>query len=72
MRRRASEALAYLLITALVVGSWPAPVRAAPEYYGQVIFGSVAVPGATVTATQGDMRLTTSTDARGISTSRAA
>ena len=66
MRRRASEALAYLLITALVVGSWPAPVRAALEYYGQVIFGSVAVPGATVTATQGDMRLTTSTDAQGI------
>jgi len=66
MRRRASEALAYLLITALVVGSWPASVRAAPEYYGQVIFGSVPVPGATVTATQGDMRLTTSTDAQGI------
>ena len=34
--------------------------------YGQVVFGGVAVPGATVTATQGDMRLTTSTDAQGI------
>ena len=39
---------------------------AAAEYYGQVIFGRVPVPGATVTATQGDMRLTTSTDAQGI------
>jgi len=66
MQRRASEALAYLLIAALVAGSWPASVYAASEYYGQVIFGSVPVPGATVTATQGDIRLTTSTDAQGI------
>ena len=53
-------------ITALVAGSWPATVKAAAEYYGQVIFGGVAVPGATVTATQGEMRLVTSTDAQGV------
>jgi outer membrane receptor protein involved in Fe transport len=41
-------------------------IAAASEYYGQVIFGRVAVPGATVTATQGDMRLVTSTDEQGI------
>jgi hypothetical protein len=41
-------------------------IAAASEYYGQVIFGRVAVPGATVTATQGDMRLITSTDEQGV------
>ncbi len=55
-----------VLTSTLVAGSWPARVAAAAEYYGQVIFGGLAVPGATVTATQGDMRLTTTTDAQGI------
>jgi hypothetical protein len=41
-------------------------IVAAVDYYGQVIFGRVPVPGATVTATQGDMHLTTSTDEQGI------
>jgi len=66
MRTPGSRALAYLLTTALVAGSFPVPVRAAAEYYGQVIFGGVAVPGAQVTATQGDTQLTTSTDAQGV------
>ena len=66
MRPRGSRALAYLLTTALVAGSFPVPVSAATEYYGQVIFGGVAVPGAQVTATQGETTLTTSTDAQGV------
>jgi trimeric autotransporter adhesin len=66
MRSRGSRALAYLLTTALVAGMLPAPVSAAAEYYGQVIFAGVAVPGAQVTATQGEMKVTTSTDAQGV------
>src|SRR4030095_3440092 len=66
MQRRATRALAWLLTGVLTFTTWPAPIFAASEYYGQVIFGGVAVPGATVTATQGDLRLTTSTDAQGV------
>ncbi len=66
MHTRGSRALAYLLTAALVAGSFPVPVSAAAESYGQVIFGGVAVPGAQVTAVQGDTRLTTSTDAQGV------
>ena len=62
----AREAIARLLVVALIGVSVPAPVAAATEYYGQVIFGDVPIPGATVTASQGETRLATSTDARGI------
>jgi len=55
-----------LTILALVIGAVPVPASAATEYYGQVAFAGVAVPGATVTATQGDRRVVTSTDAQGI------
>jgi hypothetical protein len=58
--------MARLLVVALVSVSVPAPAAGAPEYYGQVIFGRVAVPGATVIATQGDEERSTSTDAQGI------
>jgi hypothetical protein len=66
MQRRVIRTLVYPLIATLVAASWPVAVRAATEYYGQVIFAGVAVPGATVTAARGDQRLTTSTDAQGI------
>ena len=36
------------------------------EYHGQVTFGGLAVPGATVTATQGDKQLATTTDPQGL------
>ena len=38
----------------------------ATEYHGQVFFGGVPVPGATVTVTQGDKRLSTVTDRQGL------
>src|SRR5579859_562557 len=38
----------------------------ATEYHGQVFFGGVPVPGATVTVTQGDKRLSTITDRQGL------
>src|SRR5262245_51894475 len=66
LNSRFRRALAIVLTSALVCGSFPAPAAAATEFYGQVIFAGVAVPGATVTASQGEVRLTTSTDAQGI------
>ena len=38
----------------------------ASEYHGQVFFGGVPVPGATVTVTKGDKRWTTITDRQGL------
>jgi hypothetical protein len=43
-------------------------VLAAPAYSGQVRFGGLAVPGATVTAISGDRRLVTVTDEQGVFT----
>jgi trimeric autotransporter adhesin len=60
------RAVARVLVCALVSGGLPVPMSAASEYYGQVVFAGVAVPGATVTASQGDVHLTTSSDAQGI------
>ena len=42
------------------------PVLTATEHYGQVGFTGLAVPGATVTATQGDKQLVTTTDQSGL------
>jgi len=39
---------------------------AAPEHIGQVTFNGVAVPGATVIASQGDKKLATSTNQQGL------
>lgn len=41
-------------------------VAAASEYHGQVTFGGLPIPGATVTATQGSKQLVTSTDQQGL------
>ena len=41
-------------------------LAAASEHFGQVAFAGVAVPGATVTAVQGDRRVVAWTDAQGI------
>src|SRR5690349_2162926 len=38
---------------------------AASEHHGQVQFGGLPVPGATVTATQGDKQFTAITDSQG-------
>jgi hypothetical protein len=42
------------------------PVLSATEHYGQVSFTGLAVPGATVTATQGDKQIVTTTDPSGV------
>jgi len=44
---------------------WAALSLAASEHHGQVKFGGLPVPGATVTATQGEKKLTAVTDQQG-------
>src|SRR5580698_7330159 len=53
-------AAACAILAALVVGVYH--VLAAPGYSGQVRFGGLPVPGATVTASSGDRRLVTGTN----------
>ena len=58
--------LARTLLLCLL--SWGAALERAraTEYYGQVTFGGVPVPGATVTATQGSKTVSALTDERGL------
>ena len=56
---------AALCLAAFLTGMTPTAVFAAGERAGQVTFAGVVVPGATVTATQGDKKLVTSTDTDG-------
>ena len=53
-----------LILAALIVGAHH--VLAGGEHSGQVTFGGLPVPGATVTASAGDKTLTTSTDEEGV------
>ena len=53
------------LVVCLLVISARAGVAAA-DHYGRVTFGAVPVPGATVTATQGDQKRATVTDQQGV------
>jgi hypothetical protein len=56
-------AVASLIVFALAIS----PNRAvAAEHYGQVTIDAVPIPGATVTATQGDQRFVTVTDQEGV------
>ncbi len=54
-----------LLLGCLLVNAVLGVARAA-EYYGQVTFGGVPVPGATVTATHGSKTVSVTTDERGL------
>jgi hypothetical protein len=55
---------AWLLALLLVIGQ---PLRlSASDYFGQVTFNGVPVPGVTVTATQADRKATVTTDLDGI------
>src|SRR3954471_3150354 len=52
------------ILAALIVGAHH--VLAGGEHSGQVTFGGLPVPGATVTASAGDKTLTTATDEQGV------
>ena len=56
---------ARVLRAVAVVGMMAARVAAASEYHGQVLFGGIPLPGATVTATQGDKKVSVVTDTQG-------
>src|ERR1700704_359142 len=53
-----------LIVIALLAGTHH--VLAGGEHSGQVVFGGLPVPGATVTASAGDKKLVTSTDEEGM------
>jgi hypothetical protein len=55
----------YLRLAAVALWLWASALSAA-EYRGQVTFGGLPVPGATVTATVGDKKLVAITDLEGI------
>ncbi|HEY3938870.1 MAG TPA: carboxypeptidase regulatory-like domain-containing protein [Bryobacteraceae bacterium] len=61
MTRRIDSSLRLLLI-----GWLAALMLAASEHHGQVTFGGLPVPGATVTATQGDRKFSAITDQQGV------
>jgi hypothetical protein len=63
LRRRRLRRLRFLCLYALLC---VAPMARALEYHGQVFFGGVPVPGATVVVTQGANRFTTVTDLQGL------
>jgi hypothetical protein len=54
-----------LCLAVALAGLSTAGVAAASEYHGQVMFGGLPVPGATVTATQGAKKLVAVTDQQG-------
>jgi hypothetical protein len=62
LRHRPHRGLIAFLIALLAFS----PVLSATEHYGQVGFMGVAVPGATVTATECDTEFVTSTDQIGV------
>jgi hypothetical protein len=62
LRHRPHRGLIALLIAILAFS----PVLSATEHYGQVGFTGLAVPGATVTAIQGDKQIVTTTDQSGL------
>ncbi len=63
-RRGGAVACAVALALSLCAGHG----LAASDYYGQVTFGGLPVPGASVTATQGRTKIVTITDQQGIYT----
>ena len=54
------------LVVWLAIFPWVTPVLAASEHHGVVKFGGLPIPGATVTATQGDKKLVTISDQAGV------
>ena len=63
--RRIHQALPGLGILCLFFLSIASPLQAA-EHHGQVLFGGLPVPGATVTLTLGEKHLSTITDQQGV------
>ena len=64
--RRINPGVSLVCLAACVLACLAAPRRAAAsEYHGQVTFGGLPVPGATITATQGDRKSVAISDPQG-------
>ena len=64
--RRINPGVSLVCLAACVLACLAAPRRAAAsEYHGQVTFGGLPVPGATITATQGDRKSVAISDSQG-------
>src|SRR5262245_56530276 len=55
----------WFVVALLLAGAGTAPL-AASQHVGQVTFNGLPVPGATVTASQGERKIATTTDQQGI------
>ena len=55
----------YLYLGRLLTAGLVVSVLIASEHHGVVLSGGLPIPGATVTATLGDKKLVTTTDAQG-------
>src|ERR1700722_3278869 len=66
LSRRINPYFRLVCLSACVLACLAAPRRAAAsEYHGQVTFGGLTVPGATITATQGDRKSVAISDLQG-------
>ena len=66
LSRRINPYFRLVCLSACVLACLAAPRRAAAsEYHGQVTFGGLPVPGATITATQGDRKSVAISDPQG-------
>ncbi len=67
MRKQSNTSYTILFVLcALLLAGAVRTLRAANEHVGLVTLGGLAVPGATVTASQGDKRLVATTDVQGV------
>jgi trimeric autotransporter adhesin len=60
------QRIAYISVLCVVAWIGELGLAVASEYHGQITFGGLPVPGASVTATQGTKKLTAITDQHGI------
>ena len=65
MKERGMRLRALVCLLAMLVSMWNGAAFAASAFHGQVTFNGLPVPGATVTATQGDQKMVAVTDAQG-------
>jgi len=61
-----SRLFGYILFFSALVSLCASTLAAAAEYHGQVTFGGLPVPGATITATQGTKKLSSVSDQGGL------
>ncbi|PWT82979.1 MAG: TonB-dependent receptor [Blastocatellia bacterium] len=61
-----TKTTSHLVLVLAILTGWATGASAAVDQYGQVMFGGLPVPGVTVSASQQDRQLVTSTDQNGV------